>query len=185
MLRVETERTSTRSTRAEEEDGCAKGAVRQCRKVAENVSEVQHGLAPEVEEQVEDGEVGLEAPLLAVDLVVRTRREVGIGQRMLETYDIAEVGAGHGVASLIMLGELQRRLDVDEFADGMCNGQVEVEEKFPPSLEEGPQVVGQHGHEADGLENFCTITGGKLTTFRLMAQATADLVAARLGVDAP
>lgn len=35
-------------------------------------------------------------------------------------------------------------------------------------------------HE-DALDNFCTITGGKLTTFRLMAEKTADLVAARLG----
>lgn len=31
------------------------------------------------------------------------------------------------------------------------------------------------------LENFCTITGGKLTTYRLMAEKTADLVAFRLG----
>lgn len=36
-------------------------------------------------------------------------------------------------------------------------------------------------HRAQGLNNFCTITGGKLTTFRLMAEKTADLVAARLG----
>lgn len=36
-------------------------------------------------------------------------------------------------------------------------------------------------HEAQGLSNFCTITGGKLTTFRLMAEKAADLVAARLG----
>lgn len=39
-------------------------------------------------------------------------------------------------------------------------------------------------HE-DTLENFCTITGGKLTTFRLMAEKTADLVAARLGNTEP
>lgn len=36
-------------------------------------------------------------------------------------------------------------------------------------------------HRAQGLTNFCTITGGKLTTFRLMAEKTADLVAGRLG----
>lgn len=36
-------------------------------------------------------------------------------------------------------------------------------------------------HEQQGLVNFCTITGGKLTTFRLMAEKTADLVAKRLG----
>jgi glycerol-3-phosphate dehydrogenase len=40
-------------------------------------------------------------------------------------------------------------------------------------------------HERDRVENFVTITGGKLTTYRLMAERTADLVCAKLGVDAP
>ncbi|MBF0572732.1 MAG: anaerobic glycerol-3-phosphate dehydrogenase subunit A [Desulfamplus sp.] len=37
------------------------------------------------------------------------------------------------------------------------------------------------GHESDGLDNFITITGGKLTTYRLMAEKTADMVCARIG----
>ncbi|MBC2709651.1 MAG: anaerobic glycerol-3-phosphate dehydrogenase subunit A [Desulfosarcina sp.] len=41
------------------------------------------------------------------------------------------------------------------------------------------------GHEADGLDNFITITGGKLTTYRLMAEKTADLVCRRLGNSTP
>ena len=40
-------------------------------------------------------------------------------------------------------------------------------------------------HEEEGLENFATITGGKLTTYRLMAEKTADLVCRRLGVFSP
>ncbi len=36
-------------------------------------------------------------------------------------------------------------------------------------------------HTSQGLINFCTITGGKLTTFRLMAEKTSNLVAERLG----
>ena len=36
-------------------------------------------------------------------------------------------------------------------------------------------------HSSQELTNFCTITGGKLTTFRLMAEKTSDLVAQRLG----
>ncbi|MEK7435251.1 MAG: anaerobic glycerol-3-phosphate dehydrogenase subunit A [Pseudomonadota bacterium] len=36
-------------------------------------------------------------------------------------------------------------------------------------------------HESEGLNNFATVTGGKLTTFRLMAEKTGDLVARRLG----
>jgi glycerol-3-phosphate dehydrogenase len=35
-------------------------------------------------------------------------------------------------------------------------------------------------HQNDDLDNFITITGGKLTTFRLMAQKTADLIAKKL-----
>ena len=40
-------------------------------------------------------------------------------------------------------------------------------------------------HEEDGVNNFVTITGGKLTTYRLMAEKAADLVCQKLGVDAP
>ena len=40
-------------------------------------------------------------------------------------------------------------------------------------------------HESDGLDNFITITGGKLTTYRLMAEKTADQVCRRLGNDRP
>jgi glycerol-3-phosphate dehydrogenase len=40
-------------------------------------------------------------------------------------------------------------------------------------------------HEREGLANFLTISGGKLTTFRLMAEKTSDLAAAKLGVAAP
>jgi glycerol-3-phosphate dehydrogenase len=37
----------------------------------------------------------------------------------------------------------------------------------------------------DGVEGFVTITGGKATTLRAMAEAAADLVCAKLGVGAP
>ena len=40
-------------------------------------------------------------------------------------------------------------------------------------------------HEDQGIGNFATVAGGKLTTFRLMAEKTADLVAHRLGNTAP
>jgi glycerol-3-phosphate dehydrogenase len=39
-------------------------------------------------------------------------------------------------------------------------------------------------HTSQGLNNFCTITGGKLTTFRIMAEKASDLVAARIGNNA-
>lgn len=37
----------------------------------------------------------------------------------------------------------------------------------------------------DGLEGFITITGGKLTTFRYMAEKTVDKICEKLGVDIP
>ena len=40
-------------------------------------------------------------------------------------------------------------------------------------------------HSEDGIDNFTTISGGKLTTYRLMAEKTADLVCGRLGVSRP
>jgi len=39
-------------------------------------------------------------------------------------------------------------------------------------------------HAEEGVENLTTIVSGKLTTYREMAEATADLVADELGVDA-
>ena len=42
-----------------------------------------------------------------------------------------------------------------------------------------------YDHENQGLANFATIAGGKLTTCRLMAERTADLVCRRLGVTRP
>jgi glycerol-3-phosphate dehydrogenase len=40
-------------------------------------------------------------------------------------------------------------------------------------------------HRADGLDGLITVVGGKLTTYRLMAQKAADLACERLGIDAP
>jgi glycerol-3-phosphate dehydrogenase len=39
--------------------------------------------------------------------------------------------------------------------------------------------------ERDGVEGFVTITGGKATTYRLMAEVTVDAVCRQLGVDRP
>jgi glycerol-3-phosphate dehydrogenase len=39
-------------------------------------------------------------------------------------------------------------------------------------------------HEGDGVDNFASIVGGKLTTYRIMAEAVADHVCDVLGVDA-
>ena len=40
-------------------------------------------------------------------------------------------------------------------------------------------------HEEQGVNNFTTITGGKLTTYRLMAEKTANLVCEKLSISEP
>ncbi len=41
-------------------------------------------------------------------------------------------------------------------------------------------------HQADNnLRGFVTITGGKATTCRVMAEKTADVVCAQMGIDTP
>jgi len=42
-----------------------------------------------------------------------------------------------------------------------------------------------YDHLQQGLTNFATIAGGKLTTYRLMAEKTGDLIASRLGNPTP
>jgi glycerol-3-phosphate dehydrogenase len=42
-----------------------------------------------------------------------------------------------------------------------------------------------HAEDEEGVEGFVTITGGKGTTLRGMAEAAANVVARKLGVDAP
>jgi glycerol-3-phosphate dehydrogenase len=39
-------------------------------------------------------------------------------------------------------------------------------------------------HAVDGVDNFVSIVGGKLTTYRLMAEHTADVICRKLGIDA-
>lgn len=48
-------------------------------------------------------------------------------------------------------------------------------------ISRGSQII---DHERDGLANFVTVVGGKLTTFRLTAERAADLVCGCLGMDA-
>jgi glycerol-3-phosphate dehydrogenase len=59
----------------------------------------------------------------------------------------------------------------------------------PEEVEDTREVSRSHAlldHSTrDGIEGFVTITGGKTTTFRLMAEAAVDAVCAQLGVERP
>ena len=53
--------------------------------------EVEDALGTLVEQQVEDAEVRQEAVALRAHLIIRCGVEVGVGQRMLRAYCLAEV----------------------------------------------------------------------------------------------
>lgn len=60
---------------------------------------------------------------------------------------------------------------------------------YSPDAADGGDRTASRGyvlldHSGQGTENFITLTGGKLTTFRLMAEKCADLICSRLDVDA-
>jgi glycerol-3-phosphate dehydrogenase len=58
------------------------------------------------------------------------------------------------------------------------------EETDDRTISRGFQLI-DHAQQPEKITNLVTITGGKLTTYRLMAEKTADLVGQRLGVQAP
>ncbi|HYZ20109.1 MAG TPA: anaerobic glycerol-3-phosphate dehydrogenase subunit GlpA [Gaiellaceae bacterium] len=59
----------------------------------------------------------------------------------------------------------------------------------PEEVADTREVTRSHAlldhRERDGIDGFVTITGGKATTFRLMAEAAVDAACAQLGVDRP
>lgn len=52
------------------------------------------------------------------------------------------------------------------------------------SVSRGYELI-EHARQPEKIKNFITITGGKLTTYRLMAEKTADCVCRQLGIQAP
>jgi glycerol-3-phosphate dehydrogenase len=60
---------------------------------------------------------------------------------------------------------------------------------YDPGHEAGARFLSRShtvlDHAGDGVENFVSIVGGKLTTYRLMAEHTADAVCRKLAVTAP
>jgi glycerol-3-phosphate dehydrogenase len=60
-------------------------------------------------------------------------------------------------------------------------------EERPAADDDGRGISRAHvviDHVRDGVDNFVSIVGGKLTTYRLMAEQTADVVCRKLGVTA-
>lgn len=102
--------------------------------------EVDEAFAGEVEDEVDDGEVGEKAVFVGEDLVVGWQLGGGLGRRSAD-----EIG-----------GSLYLRVDVDELAAEVDEGFVHVHEVGPPALEERTEVVlkvfEEGGVEVGGLD---------------------------------
>lgn len=120
--------------------------------------EVENALRTLVKQQVEYTEVGQEAVALRTHLIIRCGVEVGVGQRMLWAYCLAEVDkvskrficknvSRHNCVILrwqhdILFRECYLWPHVEQLAHGVHDVEVEVEEEGVSFLEEGSQVVG-------------------------------------------
>ena len=78
--------------------------------------------------------------------------------------------------------------DPDDYGTAAWEIDVSIEEcaKLLPPVADAPVVRSfvRLDHAADGVENMVSIVGGKLTTYRRMAEAVADLVCDRIGCTA-
>jgi glycerol-3-phosphate dehydrogenase len=124
------------------------------------------------------------------DIIVPKRGEAIVGTTDIEIKDPDEFGVtGSEIAQMLQAGE--------EVLPGFgvsptLRAWAGVRPLFPSS---GGEIADPRGvsrthtlldHAGrDGIDNFVTITGGKWTTHRLMAEQTVDLVCQKLGVDRP
>ena len=119
-------------------------------------------------------EVGQEAVALRTHLIIRCGVEVGIGQRMLRAYCLAEVDNciilrwQHD----ILIRECYLWPHVEQLAHGVHDVEVEVEEEGVSFLEERSQVVGIK------LEERCLAVGRHQ---RVPVQPWSEIRISRMG----
>lgn len=122
-------------------------------------SQIEYGLVAFIEEQIENAEIGQEAKLLLVDLVIRAGTEISVGQRMFRADDFAVIsptrsifsdfiGRKRGIQRFVAVGggaqfdvfvsTAQCRMDVQQLTHLLCNSQVVVQQKLPPFFKERP-----------------------------------------------
>lgn len=111
---------------------------------------IENSFITHVEEQVEDAQVGQEAMLRLIDLIVRFRQEGVVCERLLRSDGFAivdEGGNGRGLfggrqLGTVLLGQLNVGMYVQQFTHLLHDRQVEVEESIPlPLFKEWAQVV--------------------------------------------
>lgn len=124
------------------------------------------------------------------DIMVPVHSVAILGTTEMEVPDPDRYGIGREEIALLMdegeklFPDLRRMRLLRAYA-----GVRPLYSEEPAGAEDGraisrAHVVIDHGRR-DGIDNFVSIVGGKVTTYRLMAEQTADEVCRKLGVSAP
>ncbi|MGH7921909.1 MAG: anaerobic glycerol-3-phosphate dehydrogenase subunit GlpA [Candidatus Dormibacteraceae bacterium] len=127
------------------------------------------------------GDADIVVPVGTVCIVGTTDRTID----RLEGYEITRAEVREVIAGgAELLPAVDQRLVLRVFAGARpiydpTAGQSRDDSRF---LSRSHTVI---DHEQDGIENFVSIVGGKLTTYRLMAEDAADRVARKLHLTAP
>ncbi|MGD2103765.1 MAG: FAD-dependent oxidoreductase [Anaerolineae bacterium] len=126
------------------------------------------------------------------DIIVPVGTTIVLGTTSKEIEDPDNYSIEQWEVDVVLTEGMEMVPQIEEMGIQRCYAGVRPLYEPPEDMagkEEGREVSRAHfvldHEELDGLGGFVTITGGKVTTARLMAEDTVDLVAEKMGVDAP
>ncbi len=126
------------------------------------------------------------------DIIVPVGTTIVLGTTSKEIEDPDDYAIEQWEVDIVLTECMKMVPKIEEMGIQRCYAGVRPLYEPPEELsgeETGREVSRAHfvldHEELDGVGGFVTITGGKVTTARLMAEDTVDLVAEKLGVDEP
>jgi len=126
------------------------------------------------------------------DIIVPVGTTIVLGTTSKEIEDPDDYAIEQWEVDVVLTEGMEMVPKIEEMGIQRCYAGVRPLYEPPEDLsgeEKGRDVSRAHfvldHEELDDLGGFITITGGKVTTSRLMAEDTVDLVAEKMGVDEP
>lgn len=126
------------------------------------------------------------------DIIVPVGTTIVLGTTSKEIEDPDDYAIEQWEVDVVLTECMKMVPKIEEMGIQRCYAGVRPLYEPPEELsgeETGREVSRAHfvldHEELDGVDGFVTITGGKVTTARLMAEDTVDVVAEKLGVDEP
>ncbi len=126
------------------------------------------------------------------DIIVPVGTTIVLGTTSKEIDDPDDYAIEQWEVDIVLTEGMEMVPKIEEMGIQRCYAGVRPLYEPPEDLsggEKGRDVSRAHfvldHEELDGLGGFVTITGGKVTTARLMAEDTVDLVAEKMGVEEP